>query len=370
VAKNEHDEQHEPGEQGGGQTGSERTGSGRTGSGRTGGEPGEASRQGGQGGRRGKLDEQGGGEGPAGPGQQHEYRMPELAEAAGITVRTLRFYRERKLIPPPRREGRIAWYNDRHLARLRTIAALLDRGHTLGGISELLAAFESGRRDVGELLGLETAFNAPWSEEVPVRLTPAQLADYFPGDVTPQNLAASLDIGYLAADGDRFVHVSRRLLDASRTLVDQGVPLSAVLAAGREVRRQVDSLAATFTALVRTHVLADLLDRTTSGYQPTPEEVARISETVEQLRPLAKGVVEAELSMAMDRRVATELETWPGDRVGTPPGTAEPDATGKPAPPNQSVRPVPPVPPEKAGGPGGAGQRTGPGLPEPGSARH
>ncbi|MFD6811575.1 MerR family DNA-binding transcriptional regulator, partial [Streptomyces anthocyanicus] len=40
----------------------------------------------------------------------HEYRMTELAEAAGITVRTLRFYRERGLIPPPRREGRIAWY--------------------------------------------------------------------------------------------------------------------------------------------------------------------------------------------------------------------------------------------------------------------
>ncbi|MER5845459.1 MerR family DNA-binding transcriptional regulator, partial [Streptomyces prasinus] len=27
----------------------------------------------------------------------------ELARLAGITVRTLRFYRERKLIPPPRR---------------------------------------------------------------------------------------------------------------------------------------------------------------------------------------------------------------------------------------------------------------------------
>ena len=54
--------------------------------------------------------------------------MDELATAAGITVRTLRFYRERGLIPPPRREGRIAWYDEHHLARLRTIAALLERG--------------------------------------------------------------------------------------------------------------------------------------------------------------------------------------------------------------------------------------------------
>lgn len=47
--------------------------------------------------------------------EKREYRMEELARLAGITVRTLRFYRERKLIPPPRREGRIAWYDDHHL---------------------------------------------------------------------------------------------------------------------------------------------------------------------------------------------------------------------------------------------------------------
>ena len=61
---------------------------------------------------------------------RREYRMEELARLAGISVRTLRFYRERKLIPPPRREGRIAWYDDHHLARLRTITALLERGCT------------------------------------------------------------------------------------------------------------------------------------------------------------------------------------------------------------------------------------------------
>jgi len=38
-----------------------------------------------------------------------EYRIGELAREAGITVRTLRYYQERKLLPPPRREGRIGW---------------------------------------------------------------------------------------------------------------------------------------------------------------------------------------------------------------------------------------------------------------------
>ncbi|MER6518929.1 MerR family transcriptional regulator [Streptomyces sp. NPDC001553] len=210
------------------------------------------------------------------PRTVREYRTEELAEAAGIPVRTLRFYRERKLLPPPRREGRIAWYDEHHLARLRTIAGLLERGHTLGGIAELTAAFENGRDvgQLGELLGIG------WSEETPVRMSPEALADYFEGEVTPENLAASLDLGYLAIDGDAIVHVSRRLLDVSSALVREGVPLAAVLETGRRVREHADAMAALFTELISTHIADDAVPR---------------------LRPLAKSVVEAELTMAMDR---------------------------------------------------------------------
>lgn len=207
--------------------------------------------------------------------------MAELAEKAGITVRTLRFYRERKLLPPPRREGRIAWYDDHHLARLRTIAALLERGHTLSAIAELTDAFESGR-DVGHLLGLTGGPSGP-TEETPVRLTPEELADYFEGEVTPENLQAALDLGYIGTDGDEIVHISRRLLEASVALVREGVPLSEVMAAGRKVREHADALAELFTTIIDTH-------------QPDAD--------MAKLRPLAKAVVEAELSMALDRRLS------------------------------------------------------------------
>nr|WP_093639712.1 MerR family transcriptional regulator [Streptomyces sp. 2224.1] len=235
--------------------------------------------------------------------------MADLAREAGITVRTLRFYRERKLIPPPRREGRIAWYNEHHLARLRTIGALLERGHTLGGIAELLSAFDTGR-DVRELLGLDDTLVAPWSEETPVRLTPEELADHFSEDITPENLTTSLDIGYLAVDGDEFVHISRRLLDASTELVGRGIPLADVLEAGRQVRAHADALAGIFATLIRTHLLSDAHSRTSAGEPPGPDEAGRIAETVDRFRPLTKGVVEAELSMAVDRRVRAELATW------------------------------------------------------------
>ncbi|MGW8484685.1 MerR family transcriptional regulator [Streptomyces sp. NPDC055886] len=210
--------------------------------------------------------------------------MEELAKEAGITVRTLRFYRERGLIPPPRREGRIAWYDDHHLARLRTIAGLLERGHTLNGIADLAATFESGR-DVAEVLGLGEP-----TEETPVRLTPEQLADYFEGEVTPENLAAALDLGYLATDGDEIVHISRRLLEVSAELVREGVPLSTVLSSGRRVREHADALAEIFVRVLHAH---------TKETEPA------------QLRPLARAVVDAELSMALDRRLRREDGTQP-----------------------------------------------------------
>jgi DNA-binding transcriptional MerR regulator len=207
---------------------------------------------------------------------KREYRMEELARLAGITVRTLRFYRERKLIPPPRREGRIAWYDDHHLARLRTIAALLERGHTLSGIAELAEAFDHGR-DVGDLLGLGVP-----TEETPVRLTPEELADHFAGQATPENLAAAMELGYLGTDGDEIVHISRRLLDVSSTLVREGIPLADVLAAAKRVREHADALADLFADLILRHAPEDHLHR---------------------LRPLARSVVEAELSLALDRRM-------------------------------------------------------------------
>ncbi|MFF8716369.1 MerR family transcriptional regulator [Streptomyces sp. NPDC015184] len=218
--------------------------------------------------------------------------MEELAKEAGIPVRTVRFYRERGLISPPRREGRIAWYDDHHLARLRTITGLLERGHTLTGIADLARTFESGR-DVAEVLGLGEP-----TEETPVRLTPEQLADYFQGETSAENLATALDLGYLATDGDEIVHISRRLLDVSSELVREGVPLATVLATGRRVREHADALAELFVSVLREH----------SDEAEPP-----------QLRPLARAVMDAELSMALDRRLRRESRESRGENTGEQP---------------------------------------------------
>ncbi|WP_259370816.1 MerR family transcriptional regulator [Streptomyces sp. SCUT-3] len=241
-------------------------------------------------------------EDPEAPRSRREYRVEELAEAAGITVRTLRFYRERRLLPAPRREGRVAWYSEEHLARLKVIAALLDRGHTLGGIAELLGAWEEGR-DVAELLGLEAAITTRWSDETPVRLTWDEAAETFGEQLTDEALDAAVGLGYVALDEEGATHVSRRLLDATTTLMGEGVPLTAVLDAGRHVREHVDAMAERFVELFRTHVLN--LDEA----KLLPGEAARLAEALERLRPVAGEVVQAELAMAMDRRIRAEIDT-------------------------------------------------------------
>lgn len=91
-----------------------------------------------------------------------------------------------------------------------------------------------------------------------------------------------MELGYLGTDGDEIVHISRRLLDVSSELVREGIPLGEVLAAGKRVREHVDDLAEMFAALVLRHASEDDLQR---------------------LRPLARSVVEAELSLALDRRL-------------------------------------------------------------------
>lgn len=65
-----------------------------------------------------------------------DYGAAELAEEAGITVALLRSYQSKGLLPPPRREGRSAYYGARHLERLREIAELKRRGYSLRSIAE------------------------------------------------------------------------------------------------------------------------------------------------------------------------------------------------------------------------------------------
>src|SRR5882757_10664047 len=93
-----------------------------------------------------------------------EYRIDDLARLAGTTTRNIRVYRDRGLLPPPLRVGRIALFNDTHLTRLRLITSMLDRGYNIAHVYEMLSAWEQGK-DLGDMLGLESAIAGSWTTE-------------------------------------------------------------------------------------------------------------------------------------------------------------------------------------------------------------
>ncbi len=64
--------------------------------------------------------------------------MEELARDADVSVDTIRFYQKRRLLPPPAREGRVAWYGADHVERLGRIKDLQRQGFSLAVIRRLL----------------------------------------------------------------------------------------------------------------------------------------------------------------------------------------------------------------------------------------
>src|SRR5687768_12815867 len=66
-------------------------------------------------------------------------RVEELALAAEVSVDTIRYYQKQHLLPPPGRDGRLAFYDDDHLARIARIKELQRRGFTLAVIRRFLA---------------------------------------------------------------------------------------------------------------------------------------------------------------------------------------------------------------------------------------
>src|SRR3954470_1398767 len=171
-----------------------------------------------------------------------EYRIDELARPAGLTVRNVRVYQERGLLPPPRKEGRVGLYSDAHLARLRLIGGLLARGYGFAHIAELLSAWEHGH-ELADVLGLEAALTGSWSDEIPGYVTRVEIDEMYGAEATDETFARALSLGLIEPDGDRFRAPSPRLLHAGAELVTAGLPLDTVLDIAELLKTQIDQVA-------------------------------------------------------------------------------------------------------------------------------
>jgi DNA-binding transcriptional MerR regulator len=239
-----------------------------------------------------------------GSGHTAGYRIEDLSRLSGTTVRTIRAYTDRGLLPRPERSGRANVYGPEHLARLRQIAGLLDRGYTLASIKELLAAWDAGT-GLGGVLGLVEEVDRPWSDEQPARITLDELTAAFGGSTEADAVREALRLGVLVAvDGspDEFVVPSPQELAVAVELHAAGVPLPAITGHLRELRTQVEHISERFLEFTAEHVFQRFL-----GHPPTDQEAAQAADLVRRLRPLAQQTVDAELARAMRARASEHI---------------------------------------------------------------
>jgi DNA-binding transcriptional MerR regulator len=225
------------------------------------------------------------------------YRIEDLSHHSGATVRTIRAYQDRGLLPRPERRGRANVYADAHLARLRQIADLLDRGYTLASIKELLEAWDAGR-GLGGILGLVAEVDGPWTDEEAVRMSRAELDERFGGSPDEAAVAEAVELGVLErvpGDGEVYLVPSPQELAVAVELYAAGVPLSAISGHLRELRGKVEHIAARFLEFTTEHVFARYLGE----HPPSDAEAAEAASLVRRLRPLAQQTVDAELARAM-----------------------------------------------------------------------
>jgi DNA-binding transcriptional MerR regulator len=214
-------------------------------------------------------------------------RVEELALAAEVSVDTIRYYQKQQLLPPPGRDGRLAFYDEDHLARIARIKELQRRGFTFAVIrrflageldpaDEPLAAAVAGAGDVAggppeELFGIDELAN---------RLgVPQPMLDSL--------LREGLLIPRVVDGTPQFTPADVAMLTGGMKLLEAGLPLPELFALARHhhtVTREVATQAVElFDTWVRKPLRASDL--------PEDEKAERLVEAFRSLMPAVAGLV-------------------------------------------------------------------------------
>lgn len=230
-----------------------------------------------------------------------ELTVDELARRSGTSVRNIRFYTGRGLLPPPRLRGRTGLYGPDHLARLELVTELSALGFTLAAIEQHLRRLPTSAG--AEALALHRALLTPWLPEQVEVLERAELDRRTGRSLTDDDLAALADLGVLErVDDDRVRLHGHAALATGLAMLDSGLPASLWGRAHRIVERHTTALAEELMALFQDEVLQPYRER---GHSPA--ERARLAAALSQLKPLTiRGVVEA-FGRAVNRTIRERL---------------------------------------------------------------
>jgi DNA-binding transcriptional MerR regulator len=236
---------------------------------------------------------------PTSQGDDDEFVIDDLSRRTGMTVRSLRSYQSRGLLPPPTVRGRTGWYGERHLARVELIKDLQAQGLKLSSIARLLD--ESASSDQ-ELLRFSRRVSDLFDRRAGTVTTAAELAERFQVDdaAAPGVLKKAVDLGLVRDLGDGAIEEVAPVLLAAGVSAQRTLGLSAAeaLKVLERLRRSVDSVAELYVGLYLDRVWKPFVDEG----QPS-EEWPRIEASLEELRQLATDALLATFEQTISARI-------------------------------------------------------------------
>ena len=240
-----------------------------------------------------------------------EYRIDELARLAGTTTRNVRVYRDRGLLHPPLRVGRIALYNDTHLTRLRLVTSMLDRGYNIAHVHEMLSAWEQGK-DLGDVLGLESAIIGTWASEKPETMSRAEASRLVDDDTAFDKLVAA-DLIRVDTDAEGTVTVLRpRLIEAFNEITGYGLSLDTLIGVHQQVLPHIDEISRILVQTGADHVLKSIKPGVALS---DDTEIAELIMMLVRFRTQAVAAVTATLAHSIETTIESMVAKLLADYV-------------------------------------------------------
>ncbi|ANH37559.1 hypothetical protein I601_1117 [Nocardioides dokdonensis FR1436] len=240
--------------------------------------------------------------------------LEELTARVGMSVRNVRFYTTKALVPPPIRHGRSGYYSDDHVARLELVRELQGHGFTLAAIERYVAAVPDDASP--EQIALHRTMLAPWQAEATEQMSRAELETRAGRTLSDDDLDLLAALGILRRRGSS-AEVTPTQLTVGLGLLDLGFPTAAAESAAEVYARHGRQIAEELNDLFRTQVWP--------AYKEAGASAERIREVVERIKPLSISSLVAAYEAAMDESRREEIEARAAraqPSLGDPPGPA------------------------------------------------
>lgn len=243
-----------------------------------------------------------------------EMTIDQLAARVGMTVRNVRAYAGRGLIPAPRLVGRTGYYTEQHAARLQLVRDLVDRGYTLGAVEKALA--DKPHVADSHALDLLTLLNDPLGTVTePERTTVPELSrlagvEHDDAFVDQLVVAGLVERG----EGGTLLLLRPVLVRAAAQALALGLSRNRVLGLVDDVTAAMAGLAASFVSAFIDDVWHPFLEEG-MPQERWPEIISRIESILPVVSQAALAAFRHELTGAIEHALGEELGTLTGEQI-------------------------------------------------------